>query len=143
MWCLVLVWRYQARSSTKGNDFAVWGWVFTPCNIFLLFIEFCFSSSLSGLFRTSTISSGNREDEESERKPPGFIKLVIKALSGSRFKTPEASGRNSPATENLGAEQTHREIARNRSPDELNRSPMRGVTMERVETHQWMATNRH
>jgi hypothetical protein len=70
------------------------------------------------------MSSGNRENEESGRKQqPGFVKSVIKALSGSRFMTPEASGRNSPATENLSAEQTHREIAQNRSSDELNHGP--------------------
>ena len=73
------------------------------------------------------MSSENREGKEPEKhvfreQPPGFVKSVIKALSGSRFMTPEGPGRDSQATENLGAERTHREIAR-RSPDELNPGP--------------------
>ncbi len=65
------------------------------------------------------MSSGNREGKESGRKPAGFIKSVIKALSGPRFKTSEGSVRNSPDTEYLMAEQTHRDAAGNRSPEEL------------------------
>jgi hypothetical protein len=38
---------------------------------------------------------------------------------GSRFMIPEGSGRNSPTIEYLEAEQSHREIVRNRSPEEL------------------------
>jgi hypothetical protein len=56
------------------------------------------------------MSSGNREGEESERKPSSFAKSIIKALSGSRFMTPVGSERNSPITTEQGTKQIHREF---------------------------------
>jgi hypothetical protein len=41
-------------------------------------------------------SRGKDNGGEQEKEQPGFIKSVIKALSGSRFSTPEGSARNSP-----------------------------------------------
>ena len=68
------------------------------------------------------MSSGNRDTglgEEPERKQISFVRSVINVLSGSRFSTPEGSGRNSPIADSLEAERTHREVERNRSPEEL------------------------
>ncbi len=55
-----------------------------------------------------------------DRKSAGFVKSVIKALSGSRFMSPDGSTRASPTIEQLDTEKPDQNLSREQYSDEVD-----------------------
>jgi hypothetical protein len=66
-------------------------------------------------------SRGTDQGEEPDRTSAGFVKSVIKVLSGSRYLTPDGSGKDGPTTDRYGEETTDRNLVSGQSPDGTTR----------------------
>ena len=73
--------------------------------------------------RSSSMSSSQEMDqsEGQSRRSAGFVKSVIKVLSGSRFMTPEGLEKDSPTPERHDARMADRELNDGQNSDELSR----------------------